>query len=207
MTATEQPLNILFVCTANQARSPLAEVIAKDQLARRGVTATVSSAGYRQGGAQAADGSQKVARKRGLDLTAHVSRQLTPELIEAADVIVGMEPGHVLDLADLVPGAQSRALTLKELAAFAQSQNAAAGAGPLPRLSSDDIRGWVRAAGTRPLQSLLSGDKTIVDPMGRSTRAFKATAKEIDRLLSIVFDSWFGSAVGAVGGAVGGSGR
>lgn len=186
---SEDRLNILFICTANQCRSPLALVLAKEQLRQRGVNATISSAGYLSGGVEAAEGSQKAAKKRGLDLSDHVSQRLDADMINGADVVIGMEPGHILDLVDEVAGSQAWALTLKELASYARAQKAAAWTTPL---TTEEIRSWVRSAGARDLQSLLTRDTTINDPMGRSNRAFRATAKEIDELLTEVFDAWFG---------------
>lgn len=191
----DSPLRILFICTANRCRSPLAEVIAREQIHRREVDAVTASAGYMESGFEAASGSINAARKRGLDLSEHRSRELEPTMISWADVIIGMEPGHILDLSDLVPGAQKWALTLKELARLVTDPlvtdltgRPAIGS----PLSTQQIHHWVRQVGDRSLGSLLSGENTVADPIGRSDRAFRSTAKEIDALITIVFDAWFG---------------
>lgn len=193
-------LRLLFICTANQCRSPLAEVMARDQLERRGIRAEVASAGFLEGGVPAARGSQKAAARRGLDLSSHRSRRVTADMVENADVAITMEPDHVLRLTEEVPESRNWSLTLKELARHAGNHpsSVAVRSGSAPMTAPveapvDQIRGWVRAAANRDLLSLLGADNLIKDPMGRSDRAFRATAKEIDGYLSILFDTWFGA--------------
>lgn len=184
-----EPIRILFICTANRCRSPLAQVIASEQIHQRELQAVVASAGYLESGHPAASGSVSAARRRGLDLSEHVSRELDADIVTWADVIIGMEPGHILDLSDIVPGAQKWALTLKELARFAVDPTTRPAGSPL---SADQVRAWVRQVGERSLGSLLSDDNTVNDPIGRSDRTFRSTAKEIDTLVTVVFDAWFG---------------
>ncbi len=89
--------NILFVCTGNTCRSPLAEVVARHALQRRGWNhVRVDSAGTSAvWGASASEGSLHAAELSGLDLSGHRSQPLTYELIESADIILGMTAGHV----------------------------------------------------------------------------------------------------------------
>jgi len=88
---------ILFVCTGNTCRSPLAEVIARHALEQRGWNhVKVDSAGTSAvWDAPASEGSVRAAELVGLDLSGHRSQPLTRELIEGADIILGMTPSHV----------------------------------------------------------------------------------------------------------------
>jgi protein-tyrosine-phosphatase len=90
-------MQLLFVCTGNTCRSPVAEALARRLLAERGVgDVTVGSAGTAAwDGAAASDGSLLVALERGLDLSGHRARQLTSELVSSADLILVMGPHHL----------------------------------------------------------------------------------------------------------------
>jgi protein-tyrosine-phosphatase len=90
-------MNVLFVCTGNTCRSPLAAHIAKAAAKRRGVTDfTASSAGTNAwDGAPASDGALLVGMERQLDLGPHRSRKLTREIVAAADLILVMSNAHV----------------------------------------------------------------------------------------------------------------
>jgi protein-tyrosine-phosphatase len=95
--------NILFVCTGNTCRSPLSEVLAKHALRERGWDhVRVQSAGIAaQPGGGASEQARAVAAARGLDLESHVTRQLGPELVAWADLILGMGPSHLFAVAEL----------------------------------------------------------------------------------------------------------
>lgn len=111
--------SLLLVCTGNTCRSPMAEVLAEDLLAKKhgvsrdrlaGAGVRVGSAGIMTGGgAPASPEAVVVMRERGLDLSGHVSRPLSRELVQDADLILTMTRGHLEGLLTLVPDARDRA--------------------------------------------------------------------------------------------------
>lgn len=89
-------MHLLFVCTGNTCRSPMAEAIARRLAGERGLEdLTVASSGTSAwDGAPASDGALLVALEHGLDLNAHRAQVLSRELVEAADLILVMSPHH-----------------------------------------------------------------------------------------------------------------
>lgn len=105
-------MKILFVCSGNTCRSPLAEAIARrliEDAGRKDVE--ISSAGTSAwDGSPASDGALLVGLERGLDLSAHRSRQLTEEIVREADLILAMSPSHLSRIKALHPNAQAHLL-------------------------------------------------------------------------------------------------
>ena len=89
--------NLLFVCSGNTCRSPMAEAIARGLLRERGWQhVDVASAGTGAvAGAAASPEAVEVSRARGLELDAHASRPLTAELVQWADLVLVMGTSHM----------------------------------------------------------------------------------------------------------------
>jgi protein-tyrosine-phosphatase len=98
-------MHLLFVCTGNTCRSPLAEAIARRLIAEREIAdVDVSSAGTSAwDDAPASDGSLLVGLEHGIDLADHRARALSTEIVAASDLILTMGPHH-LDRAEALGG-------------------------------------------------------------------------------------------------------
>jgi len=96
---------ILFVCSGNTCRSPLAEAIAREVLpARLDFEVEVASAGTSASdGSPASRHSVEAASEHGIDLSAHRSRALNANLIHDADLIVTMGVRHRDTVGELDP--------------------------------------------------------------------------------------------------------
>ncbi|MGE5611590.1 MAG: Sua5/YciO/YrdC/YwlC family protein [Bacillota bacterium] len=113
---------ILFVCSGNTCRSPMAEALARQILARKlavpeadlekkGIS-VLSAGSFAMPGARATPAAVEALRPLGADLSRHRSRPLTIELIHQADIIYTMSHNHAAAVRTLVPSASDKVFTL-----------------------------------------------------------------------------------------------
>ncbi|MFH0777953.1 MAG: low molecular weight protein arginine phosphatase [Candidatus Eisenbacteria bacterium] len=117
--AVKPLLNMLFVCTGNTCRSPMAVGIMRKLLAS-GLKWRVSlgSAGVSAfNGEPASRWAREVSRKHGIDLSTHRARRVTKEIAEASDLILGMQAIHVERIKELCPSRIEHTFLITELGA------------------------------------------------------------------------------------------
>ncbi|MCU0229780.1 MAG: hypothetical protein MUC67_00225 [Acidobacteria bacterium] len=100
-------MRILFVCTANICRSPVAEHYLRRLVERLGPSVVeIASTGTHAVSGLPSDGiAARLAAERGCDLTGHRSKPMLPQDVAAADRIVVMERRHRQHFAEHYPAA------------------------------------------------------------------------------------------------------
>lgn len=101
--------NVLVVCVGNICRSPTAEVLLRRELQN----VTVASAGLKALAGHPIDATaQAVLSGQGLSGQSHVARQLDRSMIDAADLVLTMEPWHSEAVLRLSPHARGKTYLL-----------------------------------------------------------------------------------------------
>jgi protein-tyrosine phosphatase len=113
---------ILYVCSGNTCRSPMAEALTRQILAKKlGITeaelekkglSVLSAGSFAMPGTKAATPAIEALKPLGADLSRHRSRPLSVELIHQADVIYVMGRSHAQAVVALVPSAAEKVVTL-----------------------------------------------------------------------------------------------
>lgn len=117
---------ILFVCTGNLCRSPMAETLLRARVVEAGLVEriTVASAGLAAPQNEPASaGAQRAMRERNLNLGAHRARQLTLDMVDRATLVLTMTERHRQSILQATPEAADKVHCLKEYAGMVGDVN------------------------------------------------------------------------------------
>lgn len=183
--------HVLFVCTANLCRSPLAEAIVSGAGTAPSVHGSRHPTGVleaRSAGVTAVPGmalhpsTADVLAQRGLTLPGFASRRLEPAHVERAELVLTATRAHRAACVALVPTAVRRCFTMKELSRLAtvmQEQDLA---------TERTITAVLRAVPVARsfLQPVALEEDDLADPVLMGPDAFAACADSIADLLAPV---------------------
>lgn len=111
--------SILFVCTGNTCRSSMAEGIFKSLTKKSSMEDKfyISSSGTGVNmPLPASDHAVMVLQEIGIDISKHLSRPLSRQLIDESDLILGMTSAHKNHILRIMPEAEAKVFTLIEYA-------------------------------------------------------------------------------------------
>jgi protein-tyrosine phosphatase len=173
------PANILFVCTGNIFRSPMAEAFLGARVLELGLDISVESAGTLDGDRVISPHVLEVIGTDGTDMAGHRSRRLDVEAVRRADLLLGMAREHVREAVLLDPSAWPRSFTFKEFVRRAETVGALR--------KGQALSDWLATVGAgRRREDLLgwSPDDDVADPIGGGPVEFRATGDELRDLVS-----------------------
>ena len=170
---------ILFVCEGNVCRSVLAAGVLRQALTTaQGVT--VGSAGKHALAGEAADPvTAGIAARLGVSLDGHRARQLTPELLSAADMVVTATRQIRSAAVQTYPPSVKYSFTIKQLSRILKSAQAGFDSGGLtgPALVVALARSVNQEKGRLIVPQ--GDDDDIADPRGRALRVHEQSAEAI----------------------------
>jgi protein-tyrosine phosphatase len=169
--APDAPFTLLLVCTGNICRSPLAERVGRDLLARMlgkdaGLVQIVSAGTRAVVGAEMHPASARVLAELGGDPCGFRARQLTDGLAAGADLTLTMTREHRHHVLGRAPRAMSRTFTLREAAGLLDligSDVRLSGPCPMER-----VRALVTTMAAARSCRAGSGADDVLDPIGQN---------------------------------------
>ncbi len=174
-----------MVCTGNICRSPMAEVMLREELARRGCRdIEVASAGTWAGfGNPAQPEALEVLRDRGIEFDDHRSRPVDPAELAEADLVVAMTSVHARELREVAKDVGTKMILMKELAEMEVEECPSTEA-------TARLQTLLRAGRPEPRRAL-----DLDDPMGLPVFAYERAAGEIEIGVRRLADLLCGSGV------------
>ena len=107
-------MRILFVCTGNTCRSPMAEAVCREMMEREGIPGEARSAGlFPQPGDVTNPLTVQVLREQGIPFESKPAVPLTPEMLKSSDVVAVMTRQHAELLAQAFPAVREKLRVLE----------------------------------------------------------------------------------------------
>lgn len=109
-------MNILFICTGNTCRSPMAEGLCRIKGRKENADINVLSAGLHAFVGQPVSSEAVEALRPRANIAGHKARQVDDTILAAADIVITMTLSHKMTLLSVYPQYASKVFTFTELA-------------------------------------------------------------------------------------------
>ena len=173
--AADPPFRILFVCTGNQCRSPLAAAFMSQLANRTDARVEIDSAGLLDNPpTPSPERMVETARARGIDLSAHRSTPLSQLDCSSYDLVVGFERQHIATAVVEGGAPADRTFLLSELVRLIDEAGEAA---------TGDPRAVIEAAARRRGMGTFVPGEELDDPIGRSRADYERVTGEVADLV------------------------
>jgi len=173
-------MRVLFVCTANICRSPMAAALfAKSAHGHQASDAYSASAGFLEGGRPVHESVRKLLDERGIDVTRKKSQKLSADIVDHADVILTMTSEHARGVVSRFPRSISDVYTLRHF-----------GSVVAPRSRAQTTRQWLDQTNAANRRAYLGDDVLldIPDPIGHDFKVFSGLATELENSIGWIMD-------------------
>lgn len=191
-------VRILFVCTGNICRSPMAELLfqARTDPGLPVLSASAGTSGLTGWGMDPP--SAVVLRELGSSGDGHLAQRLSPELVAQSELILTAEAWHRDAIVEVDPRATERIFTLREFGRLG------AGLGGRASVTADDLRGRIARIGELRAHAapVERGVDDIGDPYGASLREVRACGAQIAAAVDALIDGLGLPRAGAPGSGV-----
>jgi protein-tyrosine phosphatase len=170
-SSRDHPFTVVFVCTGNRFRSPLAAALLRKAAPEDAIE--VHSYGTLDvGPAPALRGAVEAGTRFGLSLDSHRAQAIMPGSLADADLVVGFERAHLVTAVMEGSAARERAFTLPEIVELLERTR-------VPEAPARDAIARAAALRSNPLLGIVP---ELQDPLGKSASVQRAIAEQIEQL-------------------------